>query len=160
MHVANPSLGFHFPAPNAALQDAEGPVGVGRAHYPAASRAHGLRPQGQALAHTFELSFFLMGCKYRSQYPSQKVRTQENLLSIRTAFGRAGSAAESTFNLLSNYIMEQGTNYCLFPALLKASFTGFILPRNHFSSSTVFQLKSHFWKCLHPNDNSNKIYYT
>lgn len=72
MHVANPSLGFHFPAPNTSLQDAEGPIGVGRAHCPAASRAHGLRPQGQALAHTFELSFFLMGCKYRSQYPSQK----------------------------------------------------------------------------------------
>lgn len=91
---------------------------------------------------------------------SQKVRTQKNLLSVRVAFRRAGSAAESTFNLLSNYIMEQGTNYCLFPALLETSFTGFILPLNHFSSSTVFQLlKSHFWKCLHPNDNSNKIYY-
>lgn len=59
------------------------------------------------------------GCKYKSQHPPQKVRTQENLLSIQTAFRRAGSAAESTFNLLSNYIMEQGTNCCVFPALLK-----------------------------------------
>lgn len=89
-----------------------------------------------------------------------RVRTQKNLLSVQTAFRRPGSAAESTFNLLSNYIMEEETNYCLFPHLLQVSFTGFILPLNRFSSETVFQLNSHFWKCLQPNDNSNKIYYT
>ena len=124
-----------FPFPSASPQEAEAPAGVGRAHCPAAGRARGLWPQQRALAHAFELSFFPMGCKHRSRHPSQKVRTQGNLLSVRPAFRRAGSAAESTFNLLSNCIMEQGTNYCLFPALLEASFTGFILPSNHFSSA-------------------------
>lgn len=98
------------------------------------------------------------GCKHRGQHPFSS--TWKNLLSVEGAFRGPGSAAESTSNLLLNYTMEQETNYCFFPPLLEVSFTGFILPLNHFSSETVFQLKSHFWKHLHPNGNSKKIYYT
>lgn len=129
-----------FPAPNTSLVEAEAPTRVRRVHCPDAGRAYAVCSQGK-FWNTFESSFFLTGYKYRSHHSSQKVKTQGNLFS--TVF-RIGSAAESTFNLLSNYIMEQGTNYCLFSALLKASFTGFILLLNHFSSSLVFLLKSHF----------------
>lgn len=153
----HPWPGFHLPAPNASLQEAEAPSGVGRAHSLAAARAHGLLRN--ELWH--KPSSWASSSWLQTQEPTLlRGRTWKNLLSAQAAFRRPGSAAESTSNLLSNHIMEKETNYCLFPSLPEVSFTGFILLLNPFSSETVFQLKNHFWKHLHPNDNSNKIYYT
>lgn len=129
------------------------------------SQQRGESPQAGSSQGSRSLCF---GTSLRAELPPQGLQTQEptllrtqkNLFFVWTAFRRPGSAAENISNLLSNDIMEQETNYCLFPPVLKVSFIGFFLPLNHFSSETVFQLKSHFWKHLHPNDNSNKIYYT
>lgn len=129
------------------------PVALGRRLRPPSGWAEPpARPQAalgaESSATRFGLRAELLPHGPQKQEPTPLTETQDtgkNLLSVRAAFRRAGFAAESASNPLSNYIMERGTNYCLFPAPLETSFRGFILPLNHFSSCTLFPLlKSHF----------------
>lgn len=157
MLLKAPMAQFPFPSSQCLSEGGWGSQWCGESPQPGSSQGS-WSLQEWALAQAFKLSFLLMAANTRAN--TLRGRTWKNLLSAQAAFRRPGSAAESTSNLLSNHVMEEETNYCLFPPLPEASFSGFILLLNPFSSETVFQLKSHFWKHLHPNDNSNKIYYT
>lgn len=95
------------------------------------------------------------GCKHRSQHPLEsghgkgcglyKLLLEDLILQLKAL-------------LTYCWIIQWSKRQISTPAW--SEFHRLYFPLNHFSSETVFQLKSHFWKHLHPNDNSNKIYYT